>query len=201
MRPLHFLTKKFHCPFDIRLKISRILKYTGEYLQVQLIQYSYVAEHPCDQVMQRGNAETAPQFRRLFTKCESSNSSSYWFSSHKSGSVSNTVFIVSVCEDVGWLLEDFWLSFFLSPSENNSSNWKCRHRISVKQKPIQFCGVMWQTYDFVYSTGKTTLYNRMQDKISRLIHNSKQHAAQCFHGEWYSNPTPSFPQFAQWRKW
>ena len=72
----------------------------------------------------RSKPDPMTQLRRFFMKFVRSYSSSYCFSSHKSGSVSNTVFIVRAPDATGWFLEDFWLSFFLSSSENKSKSWK-----------------------------------------------------------------------------
>lgn len=52
-------------------------------------------------------AEIVNQLRRLLTKFVRSYSSSYCFSSHKSGSVSNTVFIVTVPDVTVWFLTVF----------------------------------------------------------------------------------------------
>ena len=72
------------------------------------------------------------QLRRFFMKFVRSYSSSYCFSSHKSGSVSNTLFIVRALDATGWFLEDFWLSFFLSSSENKSNSWKQTQDINTE---------------------------------------------------------------------
>ena len=90
------------------------------------------------------------QLRRFFMKLVRSYSSSYCFSSHKSGSVSNTVFIVRAPDATGWFLEDFWLSFFLSSSENKSKSWK-QTQTSIQKEGEEIVDTYLLTYSMEQS--------------------------------------------------